>query len=378
MRKIKLNPTREQKALLRKFEGSARYTYNATVAAVNSKEHKLNKMSLRNAFVTAKENSWIKDRQWLTETPKVIRQQAVFEAVKNFKAAFTNKSRGNIDKFQMQFKRKGRHGSQRPWTVGLEKAVKSKGKELFVLPDSLGKIRYFGKLPFDGKPDAECTIHRDACGDFFLQVPVKVPVKQPRTTKRDVALDPGVRKFLTGYSPTEECGLYVGQETSKRIMGILQNIDSVCSQLDRKEITCVQRRRLRKKKMMLYRDFKNLRDEFHNKVICMLTDHFDTIYLPRLETKRLSQTLKAKAAREMMAQSHGLFLRRLGDACMIKGATLVIPGEWHTSKTCGCCGLLVDVGSSERFKCRACGYEADRDLNAARNIYIRAVHFNES
>lgn len=361
--------------MLRKFEGAARYTYNATVAAVNNKEHKLNKMTLRNAFVTAKENPWIEERQWLTETPKVIRQQAVFEATKNFKAAFTNKQRGNIDKFRMQFKRKGRHGSQRQWTIGLEKAVKAKDGQLFVLPDSLGTIRYYGKLPFDDKPVAECTIHRDSCGDYFLQAPIRVEVKEQRTTNREVAMDPGVRKFLTGYSPTEECGFFVGRETSKRIMGILRTIDDVCSQLDAKDITCVQRRRLRKKKMLLYRDFKHLRDDFHFKVVNMLTNSFDTIYLPRLETQRLSQKLKAKAAREMMAQSHGLFHQRLADVCAVKGVTFVVPGEAYTSKTCGCCGRLVNVGSSEVFHCTKCGYVADRDLNAARNIYMRAVYY---
>jgi len=378
MRKVKLNPTKEQKAALRKFEGAARYTYNATVAAVNKGEYKVNKMTLRNAFVIAKDNPWVQDRPWLTETPKAIRQQAVFEAAKNFKSAFTNKKNGNIDKFRMQFKKK-RHGSQRSWTIGLEKAVKAKDNTLAVLPESLGAaVRYYGKLPFTDTPEAECTLHRDSCGDFFLQVPVKRVQAEKCAENKKVALDPGVRKFLTGYSPTEECGFFVGQEASKRIMGILRNIDMVCSKLDSKEITCVQRRRLRKKKMRLYRDYKNQRDEFHFKVIRFLTDHFDTIYLPRLETKKLSQTLKAKASREMIAQSHGLFHQRLADVCEIRGATLIVPSEAYTSKTCGNCGLLVNVGSSETFACPSCGYTADRDLNAARNIYIRAAHFNES
>jgi transposase len=373
MRKVKLNPTKEQKALLRKFEGAARYTYNATVAAVNNKQHALNKMSLRNAFVTAKDNQWVRDRPWLTETPKAIRQQAVFEAVKNFKSAFTNQKNGNIGKFKMQFKKK-RHGSQRPWTIGLEKAVKAKDSELYVLPESIGKMRYYGKLPFENKPISECSLHRDACGHLYLQVPIQVEVKPTRQTNREVALDPGVRKFLTGYSPTEECGFFVGQETSKRILGILRSIDQVCSDLDRADITCVQRRRLRKKKAKLYRDYKNLRDDFHYKVISFLTDHFDTVYLPHLETKKLSQTLKAKAAREMMAQSHGLFLQRLKDVCDLRGVTLFIPDEAYTSKTCGSCGLLENVGSSETFRCSSCGYVADRDFNAARNIYIKAKY----
>jgi hypothetical protein len=54
--------------------------------------------------VTAKGNVFFENKQWLTETPKSIRQQAVFEAVKNFKSAFSNLRNKNIDKFKVRFK----------------------------------------------------------------------------------------------------------------------------------------------------------------------------------------------------------------------------------------------------------------------------------
>jgi transposase len=377
LRNVKLNPTKEQKLLLRKYEAAARYTYNATVAAVNGGD-KLNKMSLRNNFVTSKENPWIADKVWLTETPKAIRQQAVFEVVKNFKAAFTNKANGNIEKFKMTFRRKGRHNAQRPWTLGIEKAVKkTKDDDLVIFPETIGKMRYYGKLPFDDKPEAECGIHRNAKGDYFLRVPVKVQVKKQKPPKKIIAMDPGVRKFVTGYSPTENHGFYAGKETDKRILEIHKNIDLVNSELSSPSVDCVRRRRLRKKKMRLYADLKNVRDDFHWKLANMLTVQYDRILLPHLETAKLSRGLKAKVSRAMLSQSHGLFSQRLAEKCKERGVTFEEPSERHTSKTCGRCGMLTNVGSSETFACR-CGYVADRDLNAARNIYIRAETFTES
>jgi putative transposase len=363
--------------LLRKYEAAARYTYNATVGAVNGGD-KLNKMSLRNKFVTTRGNPWIADKEWLTETPKAIRQQAVFEVVKNFKAAFTNKANGNIDKFKMTFRRKGRHNAQRPWTLGIEKAVKvDKDDDLVIFPDTIGKMRYYGKLPFDEKPEAECGIHRNAKGDYFLRVPIRVQVKKQKPPKKIIAMDPGVRKFVTGYSPTEEHGFYAGKETDKRILEIQKNIDLVNSELTSSFIECVCRRRLRKKKMRLYADLKNVRNDFHWKLANMLTTQYDRILLPHLETAKLSRGLKTKVSRAMLSQSHGLFLQRLADKCKERGVTFEEPSERHTSKTCGCCGMLTNVGSSETFACR-CGYVADRDLNAARNIYIRTETFTES
>ena len=189
-------------------------------------------MSLRNKFVTSKDNPWIADKEWLTETPKAIRQQAVFEVVKNFKAAFTNKTNGNIDKFKMTYKKKGRHNAQRPWTIGIEKAVKTNDQgDLVIFPETIGALRYYGKLPFDDKPEAECGIHRNAKGDYFLRVPVKVQVKKQRSPEKIIALDPGVRKFVTGYSPTEEHGFYAGKQTDKKTLEIQKSIDLVNSEL---------------------------------------------------------------------------------------------------------------------------------------------------
>lgn len=50
-------------------------------------------------------------------------------------------------------------------------------------------------------------------------------------------------------------------------------------------------------------------------------------------------------------------------------------GEEYTSKTCGRCGWQPDgkLSSSKVFLCRRCGFQCDRDWNAARNIFLKNI-----
>jgi len=128
--------------------------------------------------VTFKDTPWMVDKAWLSGTPKAIRQQAVFEVVKNFKVAFTDNAHDNIDKFKVSYKKK-RHHAQRPWSVGIGKAMKidtDADHDIFL--ETLGKMRYSGKLPFDEKPKVECGIHRNTIAYCFLRVLNAVSVEK--------------------------------------------------------------------------------------------------------------------------------------------------------------------------------------------------------
>ena len=51
------------------------------------------------------------------------------------------------------------------------------------------------------------------------------------------------------------------------------------------------------------------------------------------------------------------------------GSEVCAADAWYaSSKTCSACGARNDPGSSETYRCEACGLEMDRDLNAAVNL----------
>lgn len=373
MRRVKLNPTANQKKLLSKYADGARFTYNETVAKVNAGA-KVNKMTLRNELVTKKDNAFFDGKQWLLNTPKVIRQQAVFEACKNYKACFSNLRAKNISHFKMQFKSR----RLKTWTIGIERAVKRgadvKVKEktqgrVEIFPATLGAFGYYGKLPFEEAPVSDCSIHKDATGRYFLQVPIKKPIhKQKCDVRPVVALDPGVRKFLTGFR-SDATACTIGTGFAESLVDVLKTIDAIDSEMSRVDAT--RRKRLRKKKMLLFQKYKNIRDEFHWKVVNFLTREHSLILLPHLETQRLSQGPKTKANRKMLALGHYTFLQRLKDKCRERNVGLMIVGEECTTKTCSHCGSQATVGTSEVYTCPSCEYTADRDINAARNILLK-------
>ena len=78
-------------------------------------------------------------------------------------------------------------------------------------------------------------------------------------------------------------------------------------------------------------------------------------------------------ATEMMTLSHSAFRQRLLDtAKRYPWCKVVVCDEQYTSKTCGNCGKLNEtLGGNKVFTCGGCGYVADRDCSAARNILLR-------
>lgn len=387
MRKIKLNPTRDQKMMLNKFADGARYSYNAAVQAVNN-GHKANKMQLRNHIVTLKDNTFFDDKQWLLQTPKVIRQQAVFEACKNFKAAWSNKRAGNINHFKMTYKSKKK--SNGCYVLGLEKQLVIRNGKIVILPETIGEMRHFEKRnfqkhkldsfqlqsrPTQGKdfvPRCDCYIRKDSSRNFWLMLPTYKDLVAPAADDRPlVAIDPGVRNFLTCYA-TDGDGFCLGKDMLAAAMGVLKSIDDVDSALSK--ATGKERRRLRGLKRRLYQKYKNVRDDHHWKIANALSKNYGAILLPHLETKALAGKLRTKTNREMQASSHWLFSQRLKEKCLEKDCVLMAVEEHYTSKTCGCCGRLNEhLGSSKVFTC-PCGNVAHRDLHAARNILLKHLH----
>lgn len=320
--------------------------------------------------MTAKNNAFFEDKQWLLDTPKVIRQQAAFEAAKNFKSAFSAKRNGTVDHFQVQFKSKRTKG----YVLGIEKqltftAAANDGRgSLIVLPESIGAVRFFEKPPIDTKPGGDCSVMRDAFGDFWLLVPVRKAVKQ-RQSDDVLSIDPGIRQPFSCFSPTRCEAFFEGGDMKQRIDDIQRRVQRVDVRL---ATPSADKKKLKAYRQRLFRRYKNVRDDCHWKIISSMTDSYGTILLPELAVQRISGSLRAKSNREMFGISHYLFRQRMAEKCQEKSVVFQVANEAYTSKTCGRCGHQNDsLGSSEVFWCPRCGLHCHRDLHAARNIYIR-------
>lgn len=346
-----------------------------------------NKIKLRNELVTSAN---IADKDWLLQTPKVIRQQAVFRAVANWQTAEKNRKSGRTGKFTFQKKK------DNLWTLGIEKQLNIEASGEMTMfkgaPFNFGKFTCKDKIfksfnlkdinnPFclneknKIKLKGDASIHKDKYNRYYLIAPYTVP-KQLPLEEKVVSLDPGLRKFLSAYSPDGECS-FLGVNCRDRLWALLGKLDHY----DKWLFSCKEpkdRRYWRKKKLNIYRKMNDLKDELHHKITSYLTGQYSHIVIGKLNVsdlvKREGRFLRTKEVRSILGLSHYQFRMRLAQKSNEMGVNLIQANEAWTSKTCTACGNKnKNLGGSEVFDCRNCGINIDRDINGARNILIKVM-----
>jgi transposase len=86
------------------------------------------------------------------------------------------------------------------------------------------------------------------------------------------------------------------------------------------------------------------------------------------------RTIRASTMRAMLAQAHYHFSRVLAEKMHLAGGRLLMCEEEYTSKTCSQCGHVKhDLGGQSIYRCEACHAVIDRDINGAKNIFIKNV-----
>ena len=235
---------------------------------------------------------------------------------------------------------------------------------------------------------------------------------------REVAIDPGVRKFVAYYSPSGTCGfigqgstvlssvkgsrgfirktrqeinkstgfcghnsdIYAGERKSKKVgTGMYRQMDIYFARNNRirKDIRDlddmyasfsvpekrVTRKWYKKKKYSLRKAWHRLMsrassrmDDFHWKSAQFLLENFDTVYIPKFQVQNMTRrgNLNVKTRKRMLYQKHFSFRQKLKHRASVLGKTVIEGSEWGTTKCCGVCGLRNDPGSSEVYSCSGC------------------------
>ena len=112
------------------------------------------------------------------------------------------------------------------------------------------------------------------------------------------------------------------------------------------------------------------RKDFCHKNSRMVVSRYDLIAVEKLSTSGMRRGRFAKSIHDA---SWGIFFRNLTYKCSDSGKTLVEVQPHGTSQICSGCGKIVRKSLSDRVHECSCGLTLDRDVNAARNILIRAV-----
>ena len=116
--------------------------------------------------------------------------------------------------------------------------------------------------------------------------------------------------------------------------------------------------------------------DYHWKVASHLAQTYGEVYMGNMSTGSIIRNdrsiFRGQYKNKIGLIGHFQFKRRLQEKCLQYGTKYQEVHEGYTSKLCTNCGHShPDLGSSKTYHCGACGYVVDRDVNGARNIYLK-------
>jgi putative transposase len=213
-----------------------------------------------------------------------------------------------------------------------------------------------------------CRLKNDN-GKWFLYIPIKVKLKETSPEKSSCALDPGTRKFQTIYSEEVVMKISIKKENLKKLQ---KKLDFLQSLRGRKQIS---KSHYHSKNLKIQDKVRNLVDDLHYQTISYLTSTFKNIFIPKFESQELIRINKFKKfRRDLLSLRHYTFRERLIANSKLKNNCKVhVCTEEYTTQTCGRCGVINLIGSSEVYNCKNCELVIDRDVNGARNILIKNI-----
>ena len=397
--KIRIYPNKKQSQIMKKWMGTRRYIYNKVLKSVlDGKEESKSFQSLRNKYITAEYGTKSKDKKieknpnvsdFELETPKDIREGTIRDLTSNFSSAFSNLRNGNINKFNLGFSNKKSFPSilvnknsceftrnknnvitgikicpskmsQYKQSKNIIKLSKKDNYNKFI--DTNSEIK---KL----KPECDFRLKYNKYGEWYICLPYTKKFKETNNDDKEwIAIDPGVRKFHTCYNDKNVIQINPNKELLKRLR---LKKDKYQSLRDKK---IIKNKSYSRRERKINRRIENIVYDFHHKTANYLTDNYKYIILPYFESQEISRKSSNKYMnRELLCLSHYSFSERLYHKCKEKKCYLDRCTEQYTSKTCGNCGVLNNVGTSEVYICDTCGMIIDRDSNGARNIAIKRI-----
>lgn len=214
-------------------------------------------------------------------------------------------------------------------------------------------FRIFEPDLLDGAKLRDGCFSEDACGDWWLCVPVSVQERISAATHDAVGIDLGCKDAaVTSDNDRLESGCYRRLEA---------------------KIAQAQRRGHKRQAKRLHRKAANQRKDAQHKFSTMLVRKYGQIYIGDVSSKKLAKTRMAKS---VLDAGWGMLRNQLRYKGEYAGRLVEIVSERYTTQACSGCGSITGPAGwtglvVRAWKCSECGDSHDRDVNAARNILAR-------
>ena len=386
----------EQRQIIHKWFDSCTKIYNETLKFINNK-YKFTKYDINRTKIIDELNktknanvnnfyNFYSTRKELREIKNNIQKESQLENINkntkihihtldysikqlcsNIESAKTNLLKGNIKRFRLKYWRNNRCSK----TIEIEKEYIRNNK---ICPHIFGDIKYiYNKEEVDLiNIDSNVKINYNSITDeYLLLIPVKTKNKKINNkTKNIISLDPGLRTFMVGVNEKES--LNIGTNVNDIIIEDIQRLTKIIHN------KYISKRIKKKNEILINRKISNKIDDLHWKSIKYLTHNYKIIFLGDMSAKdivnRNNSVLNKFQKTACLRTKYFLFKTRLEFKCKLNNVYFKYIDESYTSKTCSICSNYnKDLGGSKIYCCTKCNNTIDRDINGARNIYIKSL-----
>lgn len=348
--KIALDPTNKQRTYFARGCGAARFAYNWALGEWQRQYkagEKPSEVSLRRHLNAMKREQY----PWMFDVTKCAVQEAIIDLGAAFRGFF--EKRGKYPRF----KKKGVYDS---FCAANETGTfRTDGKRI-KLP-VIGWVRMREAVRFDG-PLKRASISREA-DRWFVSLTIDAPdVAAPTLPQEVVGVDLGIMTLAT---------LSQGEPIPgpKAHTTLLKRLRRTSRRLSQKQRGSKNRAKAKRRLARLHARIANIRKDATHKATTKLATTFQRIGIEDLNVRGMAQN--RHLSRSIVDGGFFEFRRQLDYKARRSGAIIVVADRWFaSSKTCSCCGSVkpeLDL-SQRRFRCFECGFEADRDWNAAKNL----------
>jgi putative transposase len=355
--KIALDPTPEQAVYFARASGTARFAWNWARAEWKRQYKEGGKPS--DAALRKKLNA-IKREQfpWMFDVTKCAAQEAIIDLGAAFRRFFETRHLPKDQRFGFP-KFKDRDKRKRFCAANEVGTFRASGKTI-KLP-VIGWVKMREAVRFSG-PLKRATVSFEQ-GRWFVSLMIETndvqPVEQIGGT---VGVDLGVKTLAT-LSTGESI---VGPKAHKTALKRLRRANKA---LARKRQGSANWRKQKARLARVHARVANMRKDALHKLTTRLAKTFRVIGIEHLNVRGMVKN--RSLARSVSDGGFFEFRRQLDYKCHMYGSHLVVADRWFpSSKTCSCCGVVKPMLAlaDRTFRCDDCGFEADRDMNAALNL----------
>jgi len=372
--KFRLYPNAEQEQNLLWTLDKCRLVYNDMLEGMNEQENP-DRLELQNSILELKE----KYPELKGVYSKVL-QYEVYRLFSNLGSLSELKKKGR-KVGRLRFKSKGWFKTFTYNQSGF-KIIKTDNRLDKLHLSKIGDISIRMHREIEGEIK-QITIKHKQTGEWFAFITTSIEIeieaeteieteneeieKENKLIQNPVGIDVGIESFST-----DSEGRKI--ENPRCYKKGLKKLEKAQKKLSKKQKKSKNRNKQKKKVAKVSEKIVNQRDDFLHKLSRSYVDNYKVIAVENLNIKGMSRN--HHISQSILDCSWSRFIQYMEYKAERADISVIKVNPKNTSQTCSECGRELEehLSLSDRtFRCPECGAEADRDINASRNILRRGL-----